>query len=141
MKEWKLIDEIIVSENDEKYEIENLDLEEILVEAIGLINISETSSEISIRINNLGVTRLDTQKATGASDVAYQKTHSKFNGLFWETTLTQRCNNEEGYYVIFSNLLSNYSVKKDVGRCEKISIVTHTKNYALKSGTIRVYGR
>lgn len=142
MKEWRLINEIIVSENDKEYKIENLNLEEILVETIGLINISETTnSGISIAINDSALAFLNTQKVTGASDVKYQKVHLKFNGLFWETALTQQCNDEKNYYGALGTLSTNYSAKKDVGRCEKIKLVVVSSMFLLKSGTIRIYGR
>lgn len=118
-KEWRIIKEIIVSENDKEYQIENLNLEEILVETIGLINISETNSGIRIVINDSNIVTLNTQKVTGASDVKYQKVHLKFNGLFWEVALTVPCNNEEFYYAFTGTLSTSFSVKKDVGRCEK----------------------
>jgi hypothetical protein len=141
-KEWRLIKEIVASENDKKYEIENLNLEEILVEGIGLINISETTnSGISIVINGSGIAFFNTQKVTGASDAKYQRVHLKFNGLFWETALTPQCNNEKDYYGALGTLSSNYSVKKDVGRCKKIIFVIVSDAYPLKSGTIRIYGR
>ena len=61
--------------------------------------------------------------------------------MLLEKGIIASTDNEKGYYGALGTLSSNYSVKKDVGRCEKIIFVTVSDAYPLKSGTIRIYGR
>ena len=142
-KEWTKIAEITVQENDIVYEYTDLDnLTEIFIYTVGLMNISTTASGLRITINDESSAfgAMDTQTNTGI-ETMYQRSYFKYNGLYWEMRKTTFCNNENRYYDSVTNLLVPYSVKTGTDKCTKLKITVNAPQYALKSGTIYIYGR
>lgn len=141
-KQWIKIAEITVQENDSVYEYTDLDnLTEIFIYTVGLMNISTTTSGMKIAINDdVSIGSIDTQTNTG-TDTRYQRVYMKYNGMYWETRKTPHSNNETSYYDMFTNLLVPYSVKIGIDKCTKLKITVVNLQYALKSGTIYIYGR
>ena len=140
-KEWTKIAEITVQENDSVYEYTDLDnLTEIFIYTVGLMNISTAASGLKIAINDGGFGTLDTQIATGG-ETRYQKLYFKYNGLFWIGEKTLQSNNEQNYYAQYTNLTSPYSVKLNTNKCTNLKLTINASQYALKSGTIYIYGR
>lgn len=141
-KPWKLFQTITMDGETAKWEWDGLDFSELFFIATGLINKSEsTNSVIVISINDVPLNKLDTQKNQGASDAKYQKTHSRYNGLFWENLLTSVSMNEAGYYNTYTNPQTPYSVKKDLGKCNKLTLSVANPIYMTISGTIEIYAR
>ena len=141
-KPWKLFQTITMDGETAKWEWDGLDFSELFFIATGLINKSESAnSVIAISINDVPLNKLDTQKNQGASDTKYQKTHSRYNGLFWENLLTSVSMNEAGYYNIYNNLQTPYSIKKDLGKCNKLTLSVANPIYMTISGTIEIYAR
>ena len=105
------------------------------------MNISTTTSGMKIAINDdVSIGSIDTQTNTG-TDTRYQRVYMKYNGMYWETRKTPHSNNETSYYDMFTNLLVPYSVKIGIDKCTKLKITVVNLQYALKSGTIYIYGR
>lgn len=141
-KPWKLFQTITMDGETAKWEWDGLDFSELFFIATGLINKSESAnSVIAISINDVPLNKLDTQKNQGASDAKYQKTHSRYNGLFWENLLTSVSMNEAGYYNTYTNPQTPYSVKKDLGKCNKLTLSVVNPIYMTISGTIEIYAR
>lgn len=141
-KPWKPFQTITMDGETAKWEWDGLDFSELFFIATGLINKSESAnSVIAISINDVPLNKLDTQKNQGASDTKYQKTHSRYNGLFWENLLTSVSMNEAGYYNTYTNPQTPYSVKKDLGKCNKLTLSVVNPIYMTISGTIEIYAR
>ena len=145
-KEWKLFQTIDFSEEYAdgvvSWEWTDLDFEEIVFIATGLTNINEsTNSGLQIAVNGTTLMNLDTQKKTGATDTKYQRAGIVYNGLYWEPTKRQQSNNEQSYYSQFTNTLSPYSVKTDIGKCERLKLNPNAPSYNMYSGILKVYAR
>lgn len=145
-KEWKLFQTIDFSEEYAdgvvSWEWTDLDFEELVFIATGLTNINEsTNSGLQIAVNGTTLMNLDTQKKTGATDTKYQRAGIVYNGLYWEPTKRQQSNNEQSYYSQFTNTLSPYSVKTDIGKCERLKLNPNAPSYNMYSGILKVYAR
>ena len=145
-KEWKLFQTIDFSEEYTdgvmSWEWTDLDFEELVFIATGLTNINEsTNSGLQIAVNGTTLMNLDTQKKTGATDTKYQRAGIVYNGLYWEPTKRQQSNNEQLYYSQFTNTLSPYSVKTDIGKCERLKLNPNAPSYNMYSGILKVYAR
>ena len=145
-KEWKLFQTIDFSEEYAdgvmSWEWTDLDFEELVFIATGLTNINESAnSGLQIAVNDTTLMILDTQKKTGATETKYQRAGIFYNGLYWEPTKRQQSNNEQSYYSMFTNTLSPYSVKTDIGKCERLKLNPNAPSYNMYSGILKVYAR
>lgn len=141
-KPWKLFQTVTMDGETAKWEWDGLDFSELFFIAVGLTNISESSNSIiNISVNGVIINKLDTQKSQGVIETKYQRTHSRYNGLFWENLLTLGSTNETGYYNVFTSLQSPYSVKKELGKCNKLTLSIPSSTYMVKTGTIEIYAR
>lgn len=107
----------------------------------GLANLSEINSGLRILINGKEVSQIDTQKQNGASETKSQFSKIKYNGLYWEQQVMPQSSNESNYYIILTNVQAPYSYPLDVGKCNSLRIKAILPQYALVSGTIKIYAR
>ena len=140
MKEWQLFKTIDFANEGEQLEFTGLDFTEIFIITTGLCNPSEsTASGMNIIINNNIVAQMSTQPLSGSSE-RNQQLLLKYNGLFWEQSLTPQSNNAS-YYISYANKQAPYSARLNVGKCETLKFAQHAAAYPIQSGTVEIYAR
>ena len=146
--EWELFQVIDFASEYESgvtsWEWTDLDFSGFVFIAEGVTNTSETTASVlQVAINGSPASMLiDTQKSSGSIDTMYQRASLIYNGIYWESEKTPPSKNESGYYSMFTNLMSPYSSKLDIGRCKSLKIFpSNITLYQVNAGTLKIYAK
>lgn len=141
--EWTLLKDFNFTEDENEVVLTELNSSEIYIEARGLVNISaSTQSAARILINGKEVGNLETQNNSSPNADKFQKISFQYNELYWKSEKTPQCNGDaDTYNFVFTNLLTTYMYRSDIGIAETLAIRGNNQNYAIISGNVKIYGR
>ena len=140
-KEWQLFQTITGDGETLSFEWNSLDFNEFIFICKGLTNASEIEGSLRIIINGVEISQISTQGSNSSSESKYQFAHFKYNGLCWQQQVMPQANNESGFYIILANVQAPYAYNLEVGKCNSLRIKSLLPQYALVSGTIKIYAR